>query len=114
MDWLDFFKNNGLALTIVAILLAGCVTYGPKLITAHLAFVEAARVALESMPEIESKRLVKFDLIHDEHGRHFSEVQKTNHALDRACNLIDCYATGQPNATEILAHTSEIRKALHG
>ena len=114
VQWVTFILNNSLSVVIVSLLIGFFVKYGPSLVNAHLAFVAAAQSTLESLPEIDRNRLLKLDTLSREHNEHFTETQKTNHALSKACDLIDVYATDAPNAGEIRQHIVEIRKALHG
>ena len=114
VQWVTFILNNSFSAVIVSLLIGFFVKYGPPLVKAHLAFVAAAQLTLEALPEIDTNRLSRLDTLSTEHEVHLYETQKTNRALSRACDLIDAYATDAPNAGEIRQHTTEIRKALHG
>lgn len=92
------FANYGVSGTLIVLLVWALVKYGPRLIEAHIAFVQAVQAQGLQISQRQTKH-----------------AQQTQQALDvmvHACDVIDTFARGSAHEGEIKAHVDAMRHVL--
>lgn len=108
MNTIDkIFTTYGVSGTLIIMLVWGLVKYGPRLIEAHISFVQA----------VQNQGVKVVDLnegIAERQKLHASQTQQALDALRHSCSVIETFARGSDREAEIKQQVSQIRDILAG
>lgn len=101
------FTTYGVSGTLIVMLVWGLVKYGPRLIEAHISFVQAVQNQGVKVVDLNEE-------ISERQKYHAMQTQQALDAIRHSCNVIETFARGSPHEAEIKQQVATMRDILSG